>query len=72
MPTVNQIIKNTSVKPVCTECGSDDVLADAWAEWDAAAQEWVLRQTFDDYVCEVCGGECSVEWVNTSKKGGEA
>jgi len=50
-------------KPVCTECGSDEVLCDAWAEWDEEAQEWVLNNTFDHTHCSACDGECSVNWV---------
>jgi hypothetical protein len=50
-------------KPICTRCGSDDILADAWAEWDVEAQQWVLRTTFDDKHCEACEGECRIKWV---------
>lgn len=50
-------------KPVCTQCGSDDVLADAYAWWDVDKQEWALSNTFDNSYCEDCEGECSLEWV---------
>ena len=46
-------------QPTCTECGSHDILCDAYASWDIDAQEWVLLNTFDNSVCEDCGGECS-------------
>jgi len=49
--------------PICTACGSADVRADAYAEWDAAAQAWSLVTTFDNTDCENCGGQCGVEWV---------
>jgi hypothetical protein len=32
---------------VCSDCGSDDVLADAYAEWDVVEQQWSLQNTFD-------------------------
>jgi hypothetical protein len=50
--------------PVCSACDSSDVRADAYAEWDADAQDWSLVCTFDNTDCEHCGGECSVQWVN--------
>lgn len=52
-----------SKRPTCTECGSHDVKADAWAEWDAEKGDWVLSQVFDSTtICEDCGGECSLDW----------
>lgn len=49
--------------PYCSECGSKDVKADAWAEWDENKGEWVLAQTFESTThCEDCGGECSLSW----------
>jgi hypothetical protein len=51
-------------KPVCSECGSDDIKTDAYAIWDAEKQDWVLDTAFEKpSVCEKCGGECSLEWV---------
>ena len=51
-------------KPVCAECGSDDVRADAYAEWNVDTQQWEVSATFDKgAVCETCGGECSLKWV---------
>lgn len=50
-------------RPVCSSCGSPDVLCDAYAEWDAEAQEWTLQNTFEQTVCNgECGGECSIVW----------
>lgn len=52
------------IKMVCTHCGSDDVRADAYAEWNSTTQEWELTTTFDSgHVCEKCEGECSVDEV---------
>jgi hypothetical protein len=51
-------------KPVCSTCGSDDVKVDAYAAWDPVRQEFELCSTFDKgSVCEVCGGEASLEDV---------
>jgi len=46
---------------VCTTCGSEDVSQDAWADWDPASEQMVLRQSFDDSYCHSCESECSVE-----------
>ena len=48
---------------VCGRCGSDHVKADAYAEWNADAQEWELSQTFDKGAfCNKCDGETSIYW----------
>lgn len=51
------------IKMVCSECGSEDVLADAWAEWDIDTQEWVLQTTFDEKFCPDCDCSCKVDEV---------
>jgi len=45
----------------CGTCGSEEVVRDAWAEWDFEKQEWVLADIFDDAWCNTCEGECSIE-----------
>ena len=45
----------------CSSCGSDQVLRDAWAEWDVTQQCWVLQNVFDAAFCESCDSECSIE-----------
>lgn len=45
------------VKYVCTECGSEDVVSDAWASWDIETQQWVLEDTFDMSYCRSCESE---------------
>ena len=36
-----------SAKPVCPECGSDNVLLDAWASWNHDKQAFEVAATFD-------------------------
>jgi ribosomal protein L37AE/L43A len=44
------------IKMVCSECGSEDVRADAFASWDVETQLWELATTFDKgHACEGCG-----------------
>lgn len=59
MPT-----KKNPEKPICAECGSDDVRADAYAAWSVETQQWEIVTTFDNSDCEECGGECSLKWVD--------
>ena len=50
------------VKMVCAHCGSDDVRADAYAEWDVEAQKWEIAQTFEKGAyCNKCDGETRIE-----------
>jgi hypothetical protein len=52
------------VKMVCAECGSDDVLADAYAEWDKENQCWTVQNVMDKgHHCNACDGECRIEEV---------
>ncbi len=48
--------------PVCSSCGSDRVVRDAWAVWNAETQEWELQQVFDAAFCRTCEGECQIAW----------
>ena len=43
------------VRIVCAWCESDRVSRDAWADWDAERQAWVLGAVFDDGFCHQCG-----------------
>ena len=46
---------------VCTECGSDAVLNDAYAEWNVERQEFELSSTYNAWICEDCDGETNVK-----------
>lgn len=43
----------------CINCGSENILQDAWAEWSYDAQEWVLHSTQANFWCQTCDGETS-------------
>lgn len=45
---------STRIRKVCQECGSTEVVKDAWAEWDEETQEWVLQNVFDMGYCQNC------------------
>ena len=46
---------------VCSKCGSENVMADAWARWSVEDQCWELSGTYDHAFCEDCEGECHIE-----------
>jgi hypothetical protein len=54
----------------CPNCSSPNVLIDAFAEWDAATQEWVLQNIFPDQplVCNDCGEETNYDTARNEEK----
>lgn len=42
------------IKYICPDCGGENVLNDAYAEWDVKKQKWVLQNTFDEFICDDC------------------
>lgn len=49
------------LKMVCRRCGSDDVLADAYAAWNVETQKWEVESTFDKGGhCNACDGEARI------------
>lgn len=57
MPKAPETAAKQKLQIVCKCCGSEDVMRDAWAEWDVDAQAWVLKSVFDAAYCESCDGE---------------
>lgn len=49
--------KGKGIDLLCPHCGNDDIVRDASARWNVYLQEWVLRCTYDDMHCEVCGAD---------------
>ncbi len=48
------------IKKCCDSCGGENVLLDAWAQWNVETQRWELGATFDHAVCEDCDGETRI------------
>lgn len=49
-------------KKVCSHCKSENVLFDAYAEWNEEEQKFELVEVYDKgHYCEDCDGECSIE-----------
>lgn len=51
--------------PICSACGSDRIVRDAWASWDTEAQDWQLDAVFDYSFCLSCEEEAGMEWRST-------
>lgn len=39
---------------VCVECGSNQVIRDAWAVWDRERQQWKLGGLHESEFCSCC------------------
>lgn len=50
-------------KPVCENCGSDDVSLEGTASWDNVAQDWVLGSTHDQGFCNTCDTDSYFTYV---------
>jgi hypothetical protein len=58
-----QTPRATRSTPVCTSCQSDDIIAQATAQWSNESQEWELAATFDQPAyCNFCNGPCGIIW----------
>ena len=56
------------LKMVCSTCGGEDVLCDAYASWNVESQEWELSNTFDKgSFCNDCGGETRIDKIEISE-----
>jgi len=67
-PIVNrQVSRATRSTPVCASCQSDDIIAQATAQWSNESQEWELAATFDQPAyCNNCNGPCGIAWLPLS------
>lgn len=56
-------------KQVCDECGSENVMADAYAKWDTEDQEWHLVEAFaKGSYCNDCVDETTVKAVKIEEE----
>ena len=44
----------TGIVKCCRACGGANIVCDASAAWDPAAQTWALDQVFDEAWCDDC------------------
>jgi hypothetical protein len=48
--------------PICGICGTDRIVRDAWASWDAETKDWEITAVFDYTFCLSCEEEAGLEW----------
>ena len=49
------------VKKVCSHCGSENVVSDAYVSWNVETQEWdTVESVFDMEFCYDCEGETTI------------
>ena len=53
-------MERKKITKVCKDCGGDQVLVDAYAEWDIDAQQWELSHTYGYSYCKDCDGETTI------------
>jgi hypothetical protein len=57
-------------KPICDECGSDNVLADALVSWNPETRKYEVDNTMDSWQCfdeDTCdSNETNVRWVDVN------
>jgi predicted RNA-binding Zn-ribbon protein involved in translation (DUF1610 family) len=51
------------IKIVCSKCGGDTILRDAYAYWDVETQQWALSSIYraDAFLCSSCGNDACDE-----------
>jgi hypothetical protein len=50
--------------PVCSHCGSDDIVCRSTAQWSNEAQEWQLTETFAQPAhCNECNNDGGMVWL---------
>ena len=54
---VQTIRRPLPVRPLCRNCGSENLACDAAARWDIAIQDWTITGLFDSTSCDDCGAE---------------
>ena len=48
---------NKGMKPVCTDCGSDNLVFDAHIQWNITKEDWELISEPDIWYCRTCSDD---------------
>lgn len=59
---VKDIVGEIGAAPTCRTCGSQRVVKDAWACWNAKSAVWEIENVFDQEYCLQCDGETHFVW----------
>lgn len=49
---------------ICSLCGSENVVLDAYAEWNSEQGKWVLRSVYEESNCEGCDSATDILTVD--------
>lgn len=50
-------------KPACSNCGSSNIWAEAFARWNERKQCWEVADLLDgNTVCNHCGQQTEIKW----------
>ena len=47
VPATRRATLGRTLEMVCSQCGSEEVLADAYAQWNVGSQQWEIVETFE-------------------------
>jgi hypothetical protein len=65
MPDITQDLTGAiGAIPTCVQCGSEEVVRDAWARWNPNPGLWELGNIFDECMCEACGARDDFAWIS--------
>jgi type II secretory ATPase GspE/PulE/Tfp pilus assembly ATPase PilB-like protein len=60
--------KAPKVRMVCEKCRSEEVTRDAWAEWGADEQKWVLGTVYDHTFCHNCQERTHIKQIRIRRR----
>ena len=51
------------VVPYCSQCGSSEVLSEAFVRWNKRFERWEVSDLLDgNSCCNKCGQGCEIKW----------
>ncbi len=56
------------MKKICKECGSENVVMDAWVKWNPEKDDWEIDTVHDNAFCYDCEGETTIVDVEIDEK----
>lgn len=56
-------LQNCKASPSCSNCGSPEVLCEAFVLWNERLQKWTVSDLLEgNSVCNSCGQHCEIKW----------
>ena len=54
--------------PICTICGSEDVIRNAEVSYHYNKQKWDIVVLSNKFFCKKCNKECEIKWITKKDK----